>query len=249
MNTSDLRTDSAIFALLKGEPGTGKSIAAHSWAENSYTFDFDNKMKAVTNYYRNKSFEYDTFDDIFEAHKKLEEFKISCPYQTLIWDGWSSFARLALKSMLGVRKPGAKRIMKGNIERYQIEDYGGEERAIDTALGDLKVINVKHNVNVISVCHIIHTVTHDIVRNVDIDYQSLYIPGGKIAFAVPIPFDELWKFSVEISMETGEPEYIVTTRNASTDICKTALRLPSRISWTKNENLKDKIMLLHNSAL
>src|SRR5579859_4438790 len=124
MNTSEIEIGKKHLTLMKGQPGCGKSIAAHSYPGPSYTFDFDEKMDAVAAAYSKRDFEYGQFDDIFQPLSKLTELKKHCPYKTIIWDGWSPFARLALQSVLGIRAPGKKRITVGNIERYQIEDYG-----------------------------------------------------------------------------------------------------------------------------
>ena len=250
MNTKDMNNASGLFVLITGEPGTGKSIAAHSFPQPSFTFDFDQKMKAVSNYYSGIDFEYDNYENVFDVRTKLSQFKQSCEFKTIVWDGWSTFARLALKSMMDTRNPNSKKIIRGNIEKYQIEDYGGESRAIELCLDDLKAINIKHNVHVVTVCHIIRVVTHNIIKNTDTTYQGLHIPGGKIAFDVPIPYDEVWNMSKEQSLETGDLDYIITTSGSSeVGITKTAMKLPSRFIWSRNSSLYETILLKHNSYI
>lgn len=232
MNTSQLKVGEKHLALYKGAPGTGKSIAAHSIhvIGSTYTFDFDEKMDAVAAAYKGFNFEYDQFPDVFKALDKLESLKSNCPYSSIIWDGWHTFATLALESVLGIRNPGAKKVMKGNIERYQIEDYGSEGRAIEIATAGLKTLYRK-GVNIITVAHWRRVAVYDIKTKSEEIVEGLFIPGGKIAFAIPIPYNELYWFTKERNMSSGDIEFICETTGLHDT--KTVLKVPDKFSWHK----------------
>lgn len=73
MNTTDVILDERLFCLFKGDPGSGKSIAAGSFP-NPYFIDNDGRMKSVINFWRprGKEFEYDRFDNFINTNKRLE---------------------------------------------------------------------------------------------------------------------------------------------------------------------------------
>lgn len=243
MNTSDIVIGKTHLALFKGGPGTGKSIAAHSYPQPSFTFDLDRKMEAVASRYPKKKFEYQQYDNIFDVLTKAEELESKCPYATVILDTWGSFARLALESVLNIRKPNAKKIIKGNIEFYQIEDYNAESRAVERMNNSLQRIYHKQGVNVITTVHIIKVVTYNIVTGRDETHEGLYIPGGKIAFSVPIIYNESYKFTVGSDITTGDSSqfYCETTGPNET---KTVLKIPEKINWTK-KNFYETIISYH----
>jgi hypothetical protein len=235
MNTSDIKVGTKHYTLFKGLPGTGKSIAAHSYHElgPTYTLDLDEKMDAVAGAFPSVNFEFEQFNDVFAVLNRLEMFKKSCPFKTIILDGWHSLARLALTSVLNVRAPGRAKIMKGNIEAFQIDDYGAESRAIEQVLGDLKYIYKMHNVNIITIAHIIYVERTNIITNATSVYEGLFIPGGKIAFAVPVGFNELYKFTVENNIDGSSNNFMCYTIGEG---CKTVLKVPEKFNWTMNKN-------------
>lgn len=243
MNTSDIKIGETHHALFKGLPGTGKSIAAHSYPQPSYTFDIDRKMTAVASAYKGKNFEYEQFDTAFDILSRLDSFRKSCPYKTLIFDGWASYAKLCLQSVLKVRAPGKTRVSRGNIETYQIEDYNSESRAVQQALDDLKYIHTIHKVNVITIAHVIYVESYDIIQQKSRVYEGLFIPGGKIAFEVPVGYDELYEFTVESSIQDGSTgNFMCTTTGAHS--CKTTLKVPKKFNWT-GKNFYKELMDSH----
>jgi hypothetical protein len=252
MNTSEIRIGEKHLSLYKGAPGTGKSIAAHSFhvLGPTYTFDFDEKMDAVAGAYKGVNFEYDQFEDVFKAMDRLADFRRMSesgrfPYKSIIWDGWHTFAMLALKSVLAVRAPGKKRNVSGNIERYQIEDYGSEGRALDIATDDLKAL-YRNGVNIITVAHWRRIATYNIISKREEVVEGLFIPGGKIAFAVPIPYNELYWFSVESDLQGNSHQFMAETTGIHET--KTVLKVSPKINWTK-KNFYETLMSEHEKEM
>lgn len=252
MNTDDINIYDRFFCLFKGEPGVGKSAAAHSWIhcpqtderKGSYTFDFDFKMKSVKNFFENilhekQSFEYDTFNDLSRVFITLEEFKKYCPFKNLFWDSNSSFADLTLDQQIRFRAPNKAKItvVDGVVELNQIEDYGGEARAITRAHNTLKQISVDQKVNVIVMAHVFISKTTD-YKGVTKISRVILTGGNKIAVKIPKDFDEMYHFDIDVNYETQAPNYIVRTRHTGDDSARTSLPLPNKIEWTNKSLFK-----------
>jgi AAA domain len=245
-NTRDIQLYDRFFALFKGEPGLGKSIAAHSFVdwpptngrEGTYTFDFDFKMKPIYNYWKNvlheeRYFEYDNFTSLAPVFVKLEDLKRHCPYRTLIWDSVTSFADLTLDQQIEFRDPKKAKVVVagGSIELNQIEDYGGEARAITRAHNTLKQISVEQNVNVIVVAHVLKSKTTNL-KGITNESRVILTGGNKIAVKIPKDFDEMWHFDIDIDYENQRPKYIARTRHTGDDSARTSLPLDHKIEWT-----------------
>lgn len=229
--------------MFKGDPGSGKSIAAVSYPK-PYVFDNDRRMKSVVNFWRprGKEFEYDYFDSFLKLNKRLEEFYGYCPFETLIYDGITTGSDQILQDMISTRDVSAKKIKRAGIELLQIEDYGGEMRGLQVILDNLKAISFRWGVNVIVTAHILTTESTDIKTKVTTTSRSLLTAGKKIAAKLPVHFDEAYHFDVQTSLDILEgPKYTVVTRNTGWDWAKTALPIPTRIDFTNN-SLYDLIM-------
>lgn len=235
MNTRDLTIGERLFCLFKGEPKVGKSIAAHSFP-NTYTFDFDHRMESVKNYYRDRDFEYDHFDNLIAVNKRIDELKVRCDYETLIFDGITSFSDLAIGCMISFRAPGSgSKTVKAGIPLTEIEDFNGEARALTMALDGLQAVSLMHKVHVIVIAHVLNVESYDIKTRTTSVSRTLLTAGKKIAAKLPKDFNEAYHFDVQNNLETGEPEYVVRTRHVGVDWAGTALPLQSRLVWT-NKN-------------
>src|SRR6266702_6613989 len=108
MNTKDIALDTRFFCLFKGDPGSGKSIAAASFPK-PYFFDNDFRMKSVINFWRprGKEFEYDRYTDFQSVNRRLEQFYQECPFETLVYDGITTGADMILKTMVDTRASNA----------------------------------------------------------------------------------------------------------------------------------------------
>lgn len=247
MNTKDIKIGEKHMSLLKGAPGTGKSIAAHSIHiyGPTFTYDFDQKMDAVASRYPKVNFEYEQFPTVFPALTLLDKHRTmaengTLPYKSIIWDGWHTFASLCLISALEVRAPGKKKIKVGNregdIERYQVEDYGVEGRAIEQATDDLKAL-YRCGINIIAIAHWRRVSVTNITTQREEISEGLFIPGGKMAFAIPTPYNESYWFSIESDLSTGNGNQFMCETTGIHDT-KTVLNVPNKFNWTINKDNK-----------
>lgn len=247
MRLDTLQPEARIFALFKGDPKTGKDIAAHSFALAGplYTFDLDARMESVAAYYTKvvprpdimKNIEYDRFTDFFTLCQRLEQLKISCPYKTIIMSSLTSLARKSMNTMLMTRQPAAKGTKgesknRGGIILHELEDFGGEANAIMMTLDSLLVISLKHNVNVIMTAHVINPDPGAFSK------RTLLTGGKKIAAEIPTSFNEAYHFYVvtsggmEIGVDDVDRRYVATTASFGSDWASTALGLPAKIDFT-----------------
>lgn len=250
-STKDIALDTRFFCLFKGDPGTGKSIAAGSYPGHKddptigpYFFDIDRRMKSVINYWRprGREFNYDHFDSFFQINDKLEQFLGYCPYHTLVFDGITQGGKLILRSAKALREGSKKKVMVAGIEMSQIEDYGGEATGLDTIINNLQVISIKHGVNVIVTAHVLQTESTNIKNNVTTVSRSILTGGKKVAAGLPVAFDEAYHFDVQPNFDPNEmPKHTIVTHNVGEDWAKTALPLPLRIDFTGG-SLYDEIM-------
>ena len=254
MKLENLEEQNRVFALFKGDPKTGKDIAAHSFALAGplYSMDLDARMESVKYFYTKvlprpdiiANIEYDRFTDFFEIHRKLEELKVSCPYKTIILSSLTSLGRKAMNTMLNTRDAAtAQKKNRGGIILHVVEDFGGEANAIMMTLDALMVISLKFNVNVIMTSHII-----DPGPGAYRPTRTLLTGGKKIAAEIPVSFNEAYHFYVKTSggMEMSSDDdlsrrYEVHTRSIGTDWASTALALPDRIDFT-DKLLYEEIM-------
>lgn len=242
MRLEDVKPEDRIFALFKGDPKTGKSIAAHSFffGEPVYTFDLDARMEAVKDYYQRvvgklPNVTFDRFSTFFEIHTKLEELRASCPYKLIILDSLTALAMKSLDTMVETRTPTDKTKVKdrGGIILTVVEDFGGEACALRMAVNLLLATSITHNISVIMTAHVI-----DPQPGAYRPMRVLLTGGKKIAAEIPIHFNEAYHFFVEtkggiqIGVDDIERKYVAVTRSIGTDWASTALDIPDKIDFT-----------------
>lgn len=249
MNTKDLVVGSRLFCIFKGDPGTGKSIAAASFPD-PYIIDNDRRIASVKAYWgpRGRDFEYDQLDTPLQCNRKLEELYLSCPFKTVIYDGITTGSRQMLKiakDLRGISEEGKRekvnRRIAGGTELSQIEDYQVETTWFEIIINNLKAISLKHNIHVIVTAHVLTTESTDIKTKITTTSRTLLTGGKKVAAALPVDFDEAYHFDVQPSFSGEMPRYTIVTHNTGWDWAKTALPIPLRIDFT-DASLYDKIM-------
>jgi len=226
------------FFLFKGQPKTGKSIAAASFP-GVYFLDMDGRIKSVASYYRGKK------DDIhFDQFKKLTgpngvEAKLNellgfCPYDTICFDGLTSTARQLMKQMLLWRQSEGKAKMEmGGIKLAQIEDYMGQQAGLIQIMDGLIELSKKHYV--ILTAHVIETQQKKREGGVTIS-RSLLAGSKAIAAEIPIYFNEVYHFYVNDSIDpTSPPERSAVTTSSGIDWASTTMGLPEEIPWTNRD--------------
>ena len=107
-STLDETNNRGVFALFKGESGSGKSTAALSFP-GVYVLDFDKKMPTIAQkHFKGKDIHYDTFTEINPMIRKLESFKDECPYETIVADSLTSLCDLSIRTIGKLKGENAK---------------------------------------------------------------------------------------------------------------------------------------------
>jgi AAA domain len=251
-STNDITSVPGLFALFKGESGSGKSVAALSFP-GAYVFDFDKKMPAIARkHFPGKEIHYDTFKNIFEVAEKLSEFRNICPYETLINDSVTSLVNMTLNTIgeaKGERVVDMLRTLskKGNIELMSIDYYNGETNFIQRFWIDALKSLWSQEGNPKNVLTIAHVLTVDSAPDLKTKLvtrtRSIVTAGRKVAAYIPTQFDEVYHFAFE-RPDLGEinPKIkrICKTESVDEDYAKTAYRIPATIDFT-DKSLYDEL--------
>jgi hypothetical protein len=252
MNTSNLNPNQANFYLFKGYPNCGKSIAAHSFP-NSFTFDFDKKIRVVKNYYPDRNFDYEQPSNIIETKKILRELKSNCPFDTIIWDGITKSCDMSISSFINYRNPSATKIdpktgkevvnkmMPAGQSMPEIEDYKGELRFAMESMDDLLSICVTNNVNVIVMAHVLRTFYQNAKDKSVVDTKALVSSGQKVGTMIPTLFGERFHFGTKVETNdygVSNKKYICYVKDCIEESTGTeewagnSMNLSDPIDWT-----------------
>lgn len=236
MKLSDYSPTSKFFCIFKGEPGSGKSIAAASFPE-PFFLDLDGRIKSVATFYRADpaklaKIEYDRFTNFFRIKEKLKELKTRCPYKTIVVDSLTALADIIIRQMIMEKGDSGKKV--GGQRVASIEDYGGEAAGLMEVIDSLREIYDNHGANIILTAHVLQTEVKDLEQPGKTTYSRSLLTGGKkVAAKLPGYFDEVWHFQVVPSINVADPpSYSVITHHAGSDYAKTSLPLPTRIDFT-----------------
>lgn len=243
-STTDAQQERGIFALFKGDSGSGKSVGALSWP-TPYVFDHDRKMPNISlKHFPEKKVDWDTFEDIFQIQDKLEEFWGYCPYETLIADSITTLVVNVLNSVSKIKGDKIMDTMKrfqrtagGNkqLELMGYDYYNGETRFIEQYWLDmLKALwaRPENPKNVIITAHVMTSESApDIKTKIVTTTRRIVTAGRSVAAYIPTQFDDVWQFGFERDME-GNLRNKVFTRGIGDDSAKTSFRLPHEIDFT-----------------
>jgi len=256
-STLDPEILKGIFALFKGDSGSGKSVGALSWPD-AHVSDFDKKMPAISlKHFPKKAVAYDTYKDIFAVSDKLEEWWIGgCPYETLIADSVTSLSQLCLTSTATLKGEETPKMLKklqttrgggGQVEMMSIDYYNAEDRFIKYYLDVLKALWARDGKpkNVIVIAHVLSSESQpDLKTKMITKSRSILTAGRKVAAYIPAQFDDVWHFGFmrpELGASDERVKHVVTTEAFGDDSAKTAYNLPSVIDFTR-KSLYDEVL-------
>lgn len=246
---SNIKLGAKINALIKGEPGVGKTFIEGSFPKPMYIFDLDQKVDVIKKMelvlgeeeYSSKGIEYDTYSAAeYESFaNKLDSFERmaqsgSFPYKTVCVDSLTTLAIILIRYSLSKR--GAQREEEGNkkegrkrgiILMPEFEEFNLESLAINAML------DIGRNLpcHFLMSAHVIKTESKS--QNRIIETRSLMTAGKKIAAAIPAQFKEQWHVEIDTGLGAGDnANYLVRTRGTGNDFASTLLPLPSTIDFT-----------------
>ena len=226
-----------VMFLFKGEPSSGKSIAAASFP-NCYIFDMEDRIRSVAAHWLPKGkrdIQYDTYGyadynrfdamwDKFEDASKMNKF----PYDTIIVDTLTSCSDLLLHHVNREKGLAGKKLKKvGGVTVNSIEDYNAESSALTELVLFMRQIKCKYK---ILVAHVVKTDRQDLENNETVVTRALLTAGKKVAAKLPGYFDEIYHF--EQKPQAGRPRFMVQTMSTGEDFARTTLALPQVIDQT-----------------
>lgn len=251
-NMSEVPND-VHFSLFKGEPGTRKSTQAVTYPGPQYWFSFDGKMNALTIPMKlygidPKSIHFDDYKDWDACAKKLHEFKLNCPYKTIVIDSITTCADYMLKQVIG-KKTGQTRGSGqqagksiGGIPVNEIEDFNAEAAGLTQLITDLKDIQKFHKIDVILIAHVIRKDFKDLQGNIQVT-RTLVTAGKGPAAKIPAYCDEAYHFGLRMSADTSKGgDFTILTANAGDDYARTTLELPKQIEIGTGNLYKDYVL-------
>lgn len=237
------------FMLFKGEPGTGKTIAAGSYP-NPYFISTDGKVGSLKLYYPTKDdIEFNLFNTFWDVFEELERLQDSCFYKTVVLDSLTRTARLAMQHSIQFRPDdvqvgkGAKNKDEANLQLLgrrrgqlllpEIADYGAESQGLWQVLYKLHAIHQRWGCNVILIAHVIPS------EGLKGESRAIMTGGKKIATEIPGEFDEIYHFEARGGLvDTEGTHYLAHTQHAGKDFARTALPLDATMDFT-NKNFHE----------
>lgn len=235
-----------IFAMIKGESGSGKSIQANSFPE-VYNFDFDHRLQAVRRFFarrdpdkkiHGRSYQINEFPAMY---KQLEDWANAgrCPYQTINLDTsttiiealfhYINFAKGASQS----KAKGAEgqegfgmSLKLGILSLPPLDDFRWALRGFKDLLALCRQIPKVH---VVLCCHI-QQVSEKKGRTT---VSRSILASQSLAQTLPVSFDEIYHMDIETGIiSTEKAKRVIVTEHAGEDFARTSLNLPARIDVT-----------------
>lgn len=245
----NMKMGDKLICLFKGDPGTGKTIAAASFSDGKddiYFFDLDQRMRPLLLHYGHPELakykahiKFDTYSGPTawgDLCTKLDSLISYNPYAALCMDSLTALSRMLISLMLISRgEAGKQKLKKGGVALTQIEDYSGEANGVNQIIDALRVISGADTGE--AKCHIIMTAhviqVSEKTREGKVSLSRYLVNSGakKTVAEIPAYFDEAHHFDVQVG-PTGRAQYRTLTHNIGSDWAKTALPLPDEIDFT-----------------
>jgi hypothetical protein len=236
------------MVLMKGEPKTGKSIAASSFPKPMFIFDMDGRMESVANYWAKHNpvvmdqVEYKTYNPedylIFKEDFEFIQTEARSPIskkimRTVCLDGVTSTGEMVIDYALSERDSASEK-RRGVIKLMGIEDFGVE------AMGFVQILSIgreiRKHAHFILTAHVIITEQEALTKAGRVTHTSrqLLTGGKKVASKLPVSFDEVWHFGAElVPTDKGmRKKMTVFFNHSGVDFAGTSRDLPPGIEWT-----------------
>lgn len=250
MQSTDNPQDSkGLFALFKGESGSGKSVAALSFPK-PHILDLDKKMPAIAQkHYNGKKFDWETFEDAYQigAHFNWMKSEDKFPYETVIVDTLTSLSGVILKTVDTNKGQDIYTMMKNihptkgggkHVEFRSYDSYNAEDMFLKSCIDELKFLwsrpgNPRH----VIVCA--HILSHESIQKTQV--RRLVTAGKAIAAYIPAQFDEVYHFVAESGIEAdSKSKRMIYTDAVGDNNAKTAYRIPISFD-VSNQNFYDRL--------
>jgi len=266
---SDLNPGDPTTTLLKGPTGYGKTIAACSYPEPIYVFDFDSRVDSIQSFYRGerkREIYFDTYGafNLFRYLDELNEIlatgtiridgRTIRPNTVVVGDSVTALSIAAVDYQLNEVRSMAKKDKKigkktqGGIIIPDWDEYKGETAVFSEVLGIVKALPKRHGIHSIMTAHPIKgtSVGKDASGKVSVSIKTSPIVsiGLKAGELVPTAFNEVYHFAFLPSLNAGQKgRRLVYTEGTGDEMAKTTMLLPVVFEWT-NAMFYDTILEL-----
>lgn len=254
-STKDIVSPKGLFALFKGAPNTGKSVAADSFPD-VFKFDFDRKMPTVSQkHYPGKEFHWECFDDIFALSDWLKPYMLTpvlggkpFPHETIVVDTVSSLSTITLRSVDKTKGTDVPTMMKtltkkeNSVEVMGIDYYNAEFNFFERYFMDnLKILwaregNPKH---VIVIAHETTVESAPDLRTGAVKRTSSILTAGrKAATYIPKCFDEEYVFVKDrpsLGDTLNKTKWLCHTKSDTNEDARTCYGFPSIIDLSSED--------------
>lgn len=220
-----------FFGMFKGDPGTGKTLAAASFPDPIF-LDFDERLTPIVTFYGpNINIAFERFSTHIAITKFLDDLYFqhqtrNCPYKTLVLDSLTFLVKFLLLRVSEMKGANVGKSV-GGVKVSDLEDYGAEDAFLMQIIDKLR--KLRGYMHVIVTAHVIQTEEKNIKTGVSTYSRSLLTGGKKIAKIIPGAFDECYHFDLDTSVEP--PSHICYTQHTGNDWAKTALKIPSKFEF------------------
>ena len=249
-----------LFALFKGDSGSGKTVAALSFP-NPVVLDHDRKMPSIANkHFPGKDVPYKQYENVLEAGETIEQWLSGgCPFDTIIADSVTSLSYTCLKTMDDFKgsnimtkfremRDNPKKSKGGDkmVELRGYDYYNAEDNFLKFYLDGLKMLWARpgrpHHVIVIA--HVLTSESQDIKTKEITRMRRIVTAGKSIAAYIPAQFDETYHFAVShgdiLASDGDRVRHFCLTEAIGEDYAKTAYKIPYKIDFT-NGSLYEKL--------
>jgi len=259
-STFDIQLGGRLMLMLKGDNGSGKTIAAASFPGPIKFFMFDGaKLDAVKSFYPNRrDIEYDIYGpremrirdpfgnpihikSLIQFAEEWTSLQDHCPYATVVLDSFTTFSVTCVTFQLDVRQSDKDKrtaLSKGGLVIPDFDEYKGETTLVTQTLDVSKVLP----------CHVIWTAhplpkleTSGSGNSMKVTKSSsIAAYGTKTAAMAPSYFNEVWHIDVKGNPNPGAPPWRnLHTQSLGEQFAKTALPLPPAIDITMKPAFKE----------
>lgn len=233
MSTMEDVDPRSLYTMMKGEPGLRKSTAAVSYPTPQFWFSWDRKMSSLLIPMRNwgidrKLIHYEDYNNWDAPKKRLDEFKLKCPYSTLVFDSVTSMADMTLRQTRSTKGGSGRKI--GSIQVDDIEDFNAESAAINELIATTKDIQSYwktqgRHVNIILIAHVMEVTYRNLNNPIQVS-RTIVTAGKRVAAKIPAYCGEVYHFGIEKGFVEGSGgTYVAITENNGDDFARTALPL------------------------
>lgn len=221
----------ALFTMLKGEPGLRKSTVALSYPLPQYWISTDRKMQAL--YLPAKKWgldvskiEYDDFQDWEKPKNKLEKMLFNCPYKTIIVDSVTSIGDCMTRQVKKEKAKDKSGKVIGGIPVSGLEEFNAESNAFQELIALCNDVRETHKINIILIAHVLAAKKDNDANKLTHHSRVIVTGAEKIGAKLASYMTEVYHFNIKPSFNADEQgDYGLYTSHTGNDYARTSLDL------------------------